>query len=49
MVWVTSTCLLVPDWKSLFPEASPDFPVWVRGFLRSLKPTPPLCPLPFLS
>lgn len=44
MVWVTSTCPLVPDWKSLFPEASLDFPVWVRGFLGCLKPAPPPTP-----
>lgn len=49
MVWATSTCPLVPDRKSLFPEASPDFPVWVRGFLGCLKPALPPTPSPFLS
>lgn len=43
MVWLTSACPLVLDWESLFPEASPDFPMWDRGFLGPLKSLLFLC------
>lgn len=42
VVQLTSTCPLVLDWDSLFPEAPPKFPVWVKGFLGCIKAPSPI-------